>query len=214
MKVLIIGWIVVVAFVGCTLVAAAETSPLPYYNAEDFTPHWMEPDAEELDGFHQIPDFSFTNQDGNAVTSETFDNKIYVASFFFTSCPGICPTLVTRLSGIQKEFLNNDQVRILSHSAMPEVDQVPVLRRYADRHKIRSDKWDLVTGPKAAIYDIAKKAYFASEDMGEAKGEGDFLHTEKLLLIDTNKRIRGVYNGLSETAMVDLATDINLLLSE
>lgn len=97
---------------------------------------------------------------------------------------------------------------------MPEVDLVPVLRRYADRHKIRSEKWDLVTGSKAEIYDIAKTAYFASEDMGEARGEGDFLHTEKLLLIDQNKRIRGVYNGLSETAMVDLIADINLLLDQ
>lgn len=214
MKALLVGCFTLMTLAPCQLSAAAETSPLPYYNAEDFTPHWLEDDAEELQGFHRIPDFSFTNQDGEAVTNQDYDGKVYVASFFFTSCPGICPTLVTRLSVIQKTFLDNDNVRILSHSAMPEVDQVPVLRRFADRHKIRSEKWDLVTGPKAEIYSIAKQAYFASEDMGEAKGEGDFLHTEKLLLIDKNKRIRGVYNGLSETAMVDLITDINLLLLE
>ncbi len=214
MKMLVAAWLMVLAGISGGFSALAQTSSLPYYNTEDFTPHWLEPDAQELEGFHQIPDFSFTNQDGKSITSQTFDDKIYVASFFFTSCPGICPTLVTRLSGIQKEFFDNDQVRILSHSAMPEVDQVPVLRRYADRHKIHSDKWDLVTGPKAEIYDIAKGSYFASEDMGEEKGAGDFLHTEKVLLIDKDKRIRGVYSGLSETAMVDLAADINFLLGE
>ena len=94
---------------------------------------------------------------------------------------------------------------------MPDVDTVAVLRKCADVHKIRSGKWELVTGAKADIYHIAKSAYFASEDMGETQGKGDFLHTEKLLLIDQNRRIRGVYNGLSETAVSDLIADIKTL---
>ncbi len=214
MKSSTISWLSMFAILSWGLAAAAETQTLPYYNSEDFTPHWLDAGAPELEGFHAIPDFSFVNQDGKTVSSDTYNNKVYVASFFFTTCPGICPTLTTKLSLIQKTFLDNDQVRIVSHSAMPEVDQVSVLRTYADTHKIRSEKWDLVTGPRADIYGIAKSAYFASEDMGEPEGKGDFLHTEKLLLIDKNKHIRGVYSGLSDTAMVDLITDINLLLTE
>lgn len=214
MRIPIISWLLMMATLSWGLAAKAETQTLPYYNAEDFTPHWLDAGAPELEGFHAIPDFSFVNQDGKTVSSDTYNDKVYVASFFFTSCPGICPTLTIKLSLIQKTFFDNDQVRILSHSAMPEVDQVPVLRAYAETHKIHSKKWDLVTGPKTDIYSIAKSAYFASEDMGEPEGAGDFLHTEKLLLIDKNKHIRGVYSGLSDTAMVDLIADINLLLAE
>ena len=122
-------------FVYSSLAMAADT--LPYYASEDFTPHWVVADAAEIKHFHRIPDFSFTNQDGKSVTSESYQGKIYVASFFFTSCPGICPALTTRLSAVQKAFVHDDQVRILTHTAMPDVDTVAVLRKYADVHKIR-----------------------------------------------------------------------------
>ena len=107
-----------------------------------------------------------------------------------------------------------DQVRILSHSVMPDFDTVAILKAYSATHKVNSARWDLVTGDKAAIYGIAKTAYFASEDEGQPEVEGDFLHTEKLLLIDQNRRIRGVYNGMAETAIVDLIADIKILKAQ
>ena len=190
-------------------VQAAEQ--LPYYNSEDFAPRWLEPNDKALQAFHTVPAFRFTNQNGKTITDANYKNKIYVASFFFTTCQGICPRLTSKLSLVQKAFLGDNQVRILSHSVMPDVDTVNALKQYAKAHKINSDTWDLVTGKKAAIYAIAKSAYFASEDMGQPEAAGDFLHTEKLLLIDQNKRIRGVYNGMAESAITDLIADIKTL---
>jgi len=184
---------------------------LPYYNSEDFAPHWLEPNDQALQAFHTVPAFRFTNQNGKTITDANYKNKIYVASFFFTTCQGICPRLTSKLSLVQKAFNGDGQIRILSHSVMPEVDTVNALKQYAKTHKINSDAWDLVTGSKTAIYAIAKSAYFASEDMGQVEATGDFLHTEKLLLIDQNKRIRGVYNGMAESAITDLIADIKTL---
>lgn len=190
-------------------VQAAEQ--LPYYNSEDFAPRWLEPNDPALKTFHTIPAFRFTNQNGKSVSEANYKNKIYVASFFFTTCPGICPRLTAKLALVQKAFLGDKQVRILSHSVMPDVDTVSVLKQYAKTHKINSDTWDLVTGKKSTIYTIAKAAYFASEDMGQPEAAGDFLHTEKLLLIDQNRRIRGVYNGMADTAIGELIADIKIL---
>ena len=187
---------------------------LPYYNSEDFAPHWLEPNDQALKTFHTIPAFRFTNQNGTTITEANYKNKIYVASFFFTTCQGICPRLTSKLSILQKAFLGDNQVRILSHSVMPDIDTVSALRQYAKAHKINSDTWDLVTGKKAVIYAIAKAAYFASEDMGKPEAAGDFLHTEKLLLIDQNRRIRGVYNGMADTAIAELVADIRTLKAQ
>ena len=197
----------------CSLSMAAD-SQLPYYNSADFTPHWFDPMSEELVGFHSIPSFSFTDQEGRTVTSKTLQNKIYIASFFFTSCPGICPTIRSKLSRVQNEFLGDDGVRILSHSIQPTTDTIEVLKDYAERNHIRSDNWHLVTGDKGDIYRIAKTAYFASEDLGLEEANNEFLHTENLLLIDHNRHIRGIYNGLNNTSVSHLITDIQTLKDE
>ncbi|MEO8386272.1 MAG: SCO family protein [Betaproteobacteria bacterium] len=206
-KLKIIFALSLLAWIGCAQ-AAAE---LPYYNSEDFAPHWLKANDQALKTFHSVPAFRFTNQNGKSITEANFKNKIYVASFFFTTCQGICPRLTSKLSQLQKAFPNDNQVRILSHSVMPDVDTVSALKQYAKEHNINSNTWDLVTGNKAAIYAIAKTAYFASEDMGKQQASGDFLHTEKLLLIDQNKRIRGVYNGMADSAIADLVADIKIL---
>ena len=184
---------------------------LPYYDSEDFTPRWLEPNDPALKTFHTIPAFRFTNQNGKAISDASYKGKIYVASFFFTTCPGICPRLTAKLSLVQKALLGDKKVRILSHSVMPDVDTVSILKQYAKEHKINSNSWDLVTGKRKDIYAIAKAAYFASEDMGKPEAAGDFLHTEKLLLIDQNRQIRGVYNGMADTAIGDLIADIKTL---
>lgn len=197
----------------CALTTAAD-SQLPYYNSAEFTPQWFDPMSEELLDFHSIPSFSFTDQEGRKVTERTLQNKIYVASFFFTTCPGICPTLRSKLSRVQNEFLGDDEVRILSHSIQPTKDTIEVLKDYAERNDIRSDNWHLVTGNKGDIYSIAKNAYFASADLGLEEAKNEFLHTENLLLIDHNRHIRGIYNGLNNTSVSHLIRDIQVLKDE
>jgi len=187
---------------------------LPFYNSQEFTPHWLAPDDEQLADFHSIPDFSFTNQFGETVTQDNVQGKLYVASFFFTTCPGICPTLKSRLEKVHATFKDDDEVMILSHSIRPSTDTVDTLKRYADKNQIVGDSWQLLTGDQQTTYQLAKSAYFASEDLGNIQNTEDFLHTENLLLIDQHRRIRGIYNGLSRSSVNYLISDIAILKQE
>jgi protein SCO1/2 len=190
------------------------SNQLPYYNSKEFTPHWIENGSEALNGFHQIPPFSFTNQDGEEVSEKDFDNKIYVAGFFFSTCPGICPMIRSKLAKVQEAFIDDDNVKILQHSIRPHTDTVELLKAYADKNGIVSGKWYLATGERDAIYSLAKSAYFASDDLGNLQNTEDFLHTESLLLIDKNRHIRGIYNGLNSASVDYLISDIEALKAE
>lgn len=187
---------------------------LPFYNSKEFTPLWIEPNSAELDDFHQIPNFSFTDQDGANITEKSFENKIYVAGFFFSTCPGICPMVRSKLSKVQEIFIDDADVKILQHSIRPTTDTVDLLKSYAEQHSIESGKWHLVTGDKETIYKLAKTSYFASDDLGNIQNTNDFLHTESILLIDKNRHIRGIYNGLNSASMAYLITDIETLKME
>lgn len=194
----------------CVTVSAAENE-LPYYDAPEFTPKWLQGKEAELSSFHTIPRFSFTDQDGNTITEKTVADKIYIASFFFSTCPGICPSIRSKLTKVQEHFSQDDNVKILAHSIRPSTDTTEILKTYADENGVISGKWHLLTGDQDAIYDLAKNAYFANEDLGNISDLKDFLHTENLLLIDTNRHIRGVYNGLNEASVKHLITDIEVL---
>ena len=170
--------------------------------------------SEEARKFHRISDFSFTNQTGDLVTNASFNDKVYVANFFFTTCPGICPKMRSNIFKVQDQFAHNEQVGIISYSIQPEIDTVDTLKKYAEEHDIIDGKWHLVTGPRTDIYKLAKQDYFANEDMGEYMENEEFLHTENLLLIDKNRHVRGIYNGLNKTSIQHLWNDINLLLEE
>ncbi len=187
---------------------------LPFYQTPDFTPQWIAISAASPDTIHRIAAFRFIDQDGDSITEKTFAGKIYVADFFFTACPGICKRLTTNLALVQAAFKNDNQVLLLSHSVTPESDSVARLKQYAGDMGVISHKWHLVTGNHDEIYQIARRSYFADEDMGEKKGVNDFLHTENVLLIDTHRRIRGVYKGTSVKDMNDLIADIKTLEKE
>ncbi len=191
-----------------------EARVLPFYITANFTPQWIVPNSAVMKSLHSIPPFNFTNQDGESVSEKTFAGKIYVADFFFTACPGICKKLTTHLSLVQNAFLQDTMVLFLSHSVTPESDSVPQLKKYAQSFGVISNKWHLVTGNRDAIYNIARNAYFADEDMGEKKNSADFLHTENMLLIDKHRRIRGVYKGTSLKDVNDLISDITILKAE
>lgn len=192
----------------------SRVATLPFYKEASFTPYWLTPNSKEERTFHKIPSFSMTNQNGENVTEKTFDNKIYVADFFFTTCPGICPKMTTNMAMLQEAFKTDDEVMLLSYSVTPEKDSVPVLKEYATNKGVDSKKWYLLTGNRKEIYDLGRKAYFVEEDLGEIKPEDDFLHTENFVLIDKNKHIRGIYNGLNKTSITQLITDIKTLKKE
>jgi len=192
----------------------SRTEYLPYYNEESFTPNWLTPGTEEELGFHKIPDFKLVNQLGDTVTQQTFEDKIYVTDFFFTVCPGICPQMTDNMFKLQEEFKNNADILLLSHSVMPSTDSVPVLKEYAKNHNVIANKWHLVTGDKAEIYTLGRAAYFVENNLGEPKSIDDFLHTENFLLIDKNRHIRGIYNGLNSASIAQLTVDIKTLQAE
>lgn len=187
---------------------------LPFYNTADFTPQWIEPTDSAYTRIHTIPDFQLMDQRGVLVTAKSVNNKVYVAGFFFTACPGICKRLTNHLALVQKAYLTDADVRILSHSVTPETDDIARLQQYASAHGVISDKWLLLTGNRDSIYTLARSAYFADEDMGTKKSSNDFLHTENLLLIDRHRRIRGVYKGTSLKDVNDLIADIRILKQE
>jgi protein SCO1/2 len=187
---------------------------LPYYNSAEFTPHWLESNNAKLESFHRIPSFSFMDQDGLEISEKVFANKIYVAGFFFSTCPGICPFIRTKLNKVQEKFHEDADVKILQHSIRPNTDTVATLKKYANDNGIISGKWHLATGDRETIYSLAKSAYFASEDLGNIQKTDDFLHTESLLLIDQNRHIRGIYNGLNSASVTYLISDIVTLKAE
>ena len=116
---------------------------LPYYNEATFTPNWLTPKSDTLDNFHQIPSFNLTNQNGETITEKDFENKIYIADFFFTSCPGICPKMTKNMGVLQEAFLEDSEVLLISHSVMPKYDSVSVLKNYAVAKDVIDDKWHL-----------------------------------------------------------------------
>lgn len=187
---------------------------LPYYNEESFTPNWMTPNSDEEKPFHKIPDFKLINQLGDTISQKTFDNKIYITDFFFASCPGICPKMTKNMFKIQEEFKTDSEVLFLSHSVTPTIDSVSVLKNYAKNNGVIDNKWHLVTGDKEEIYSLGRDFYFVENDLGEQKSIDDFLHTENFLLIDKNKHIRGIYNGLNRASIAQLITDIKALKLE
>ena len=163
--------------------------------------------------YHKIPDFKFLNQDSLWVSQKDMAGKIYVADFFFTTCPTICPTMKTQLLRIFEKFAEDDRVRILSHTIDPEYDGVRVLKDYAKKLSITSPRWNLVTGKKSDIYRLGEKSYMvtAQEDANE---EGGFVHSGAFILVDQNRHVRGIYDGTKEEDVNHLIEDMTLLLKE
>lgn len=196
------------------VVETSRVEYLPYYSDESFTPYWITPNSDEEKSFHKIPDFQLLNQLGDTVSQTTFDDKIYIADFFFTTCPGICLKMTGNMAKVQEAFKDDPEVLLLSHSVTPSIDSVPVLINYAEKNGVKDNKWHLVTGDKTEIYNLGRNQYFVENDLGVPKDINDFLHTENFLLIDKNKHIRGIYNGLNRASIAQLITDIKALKLE
>ncbi len=204
--------VLLLLLIGCK--SKQTTLPLPFINKPDFTPEWINKSDAGYTSIHTIPAFSFTNQNGETITEKTVEGKIYVADFIFTRCGSICPKMTANMGLIQDKFKNDDEVILLSHSVTPEMDSVPVLKRYAENKGVISGKWHLLTGNKDAIYTIAKKQYYAGDTIGYYQTGNEFLHTENFILLDKKRRIRGVYNGTLPVEMDRLIEDIGTLKLE
>lgn len=186
---------------------------LPIYQPSMVTSELVDSTIQHQKKYHKIADFSLTNQNGKTITQKDYENKIYVADFFFTTCPTICIAMTDHMVQIQNEILNDDEVMLLSHSVTPEIDSVAQLKKYALEKGVLDSKWNLVTGDKKEIYNLARKSYLAVLDDGDG-GEFDMIHTENFMLIDKKRQIRGFYDGTNPEDIKTLLEDIETLKAE
>lgn len=204
-----LGGLITLLLLSCQSEAKKEIKPntLPYFNTMEMTPEWNKPE-------HKVADFKFINQEGKTVSQIDYKGKIYVSSFFFTSCAGICNQLIANMSVLQDHFKNDEGIKFISHSVTPEIDSIAQLKKYADYKNINAEQWSLITGDKEKIYKLARDSYFSDEDFITTKKPSSFIHSENFLLIDTNGHIRGVYNGTLRLEMKRIIKHIALLKQE
>ena len=163
--------------------------------------------------YHRIKDFKLVNQNGDTITNADYKDKIYIADFFFTTCMTICPIMTDHMVKIQERIKDDPEVLLLSHTVMPRIDTVAQLKRYAEEKGVIDSKWNLVTGDKKQIYDLARKSYLAAKSEGDG-GKYDMVHTENFVLIDKNRQIRGFYDGTNPEAIEELMEDLKILKKE
>jgi len=198
-------------FMVCTISCNQESKKeLPIYKPSDFNSELVDKAIQNSAQQHTIADFELVNQNGRTITQEDYKNKIYVADFFFTRCPSICPIMTNNMVKVQKAFLNNNEVKLLSISVTPDIDSVAVLKRYATDKGVLDTKWNLTTGNKKHIYELARKSYFAVVEKGDG-GLQDFIHTPNFILVDKKKQIRGIYTGTDDDEILQLISDIKTL---
>ena len=186
---------------------------LKVYNPIDVNPSLVHESIKHITKDHKIADFKLKNQNGETITQKNYENKIYIADFFFTRCTNICIAMAYNMNELQEYYKNDDDIMLLSHSVTPVMDSVPVLRKYADEKGVIDGKWNVTTGPKKHIYELARKSYMAVIEEGDG-GEDDFIHTEQFILVDKERRIRGFYDGTDKKDIEKLKEDIILLKEE
>jgi protein SCO1/2 len=184
--------------------------PLPIYQPAMVNVEMVDSTIQHQKKYHKIANFSLINQNGKTITQNDYTNKIYVADFFFTTCQTICPIMTDHMAKIQKEILNDNDVMLLSHSVTPKIDSVAQLKKYAIKKGVNDTKWNLVTGDKKQIYELARKSYLAVKDAGNGD-EYDMIHTENFMLIDKKRQIRGYYDGTNPEDIERLLDDIKTL---
>lgn len=186
---------------------------LKIYNPADVNPSLVDVSLKHITNDHTISDFELINQNGEIITNNNYKNKIYVADFFFTRCQTICIAMAYNMSELQEYYKDDNDIMFLSHSVTPVMDSVSVLKEYAERKGVIDGKWNVTTGSKKHIYELARKSYFAVLESGDG-GENDFIHTEQFVLVDKERRIRGYYDGTEKEDMEKLKKDIALLKEE
>ena len=186
---------------------------LPIYQPSMVNYELVDSTLQHVKKYHKIAPFSFENQNGKTITQDDYEGKIYIADFFFTTCPSICPKMTANMLGIQEEILNDSNVMLLSYSVTPKIDSVLQLKKYAIEKGVNDEKWNLLTGNKKEIYTMARKSYLVVKEDGDG-GPYDMIHTENFILVDPKKRIRGFYDGTDTLAMSELLLDLEILQDE
>jgi len=183
---------------------------LPIYQPSMVNAELVDMSIQYRRKYHTIADFKLLNQNGDTITQAHYTDKIYVADFFFTTCPTICPVMTENMGLLQQRLMDDEEVLLLSHSVTPTIDSVPQLKKYAREKGVVDAKWNLVTGDKKQIYELARKSYLAVKTDGDG-GPYDMIHTENFVLVDKERRIRGFYDGTNEEEMERLLRDIEIL---
>jgi protein SCO1/2 len=186
---------------------------LPVYQPSMVTADLVDTTVQYIRKYHKVKDFKLVNQNGDTITQKNFEDKIYVADFFFTTCQSICIDMAKSMQTLQSEFEDDKDILLLSHSVTPEIDDVAQLKKYALEKGVIDSKWNLVTGDKKQIYNLARKEYLASKTEGNG-GKYDLVHTENFVLVDKEKRIRGFYDGTNPGEIEQLIDDIDILRLE
>lgn len=199
--------LIIMFFNGCQ---NNNNKPLPIYNPTDFNPVLVDETLLNKNRNHIVSDFMLINQNGDTITQEVYKDKIYVTDFFFTRCPTICPIMTDNMKMLQDKFINDKDIMFLSMSVTPDIDSISILRQYADEKGVIDSKWNVTTGDKKHIYELARKSYFAVVEQGDG-GLQDFIHTPNFILIDKKKQIRGIYDGTDNNEINRLISDIKTL---
>ncbi|WP_298526795.1 SCO family protein [uncultured Christiangramia sp.] len=186
---------------------------LPVFQPDMVNAELVDTTVQFVRKYHKIADFKLINQNGDTITEDFYDDKIYVADFFFTTCLTICPIMTDHMIEIQEKIKDDEDILLLSHTVFPVTDSVPVLKEYAVEKGVLDEKWNLVTGDKKQIYDLARKSYLATKSTGDG-GKYDMIHTENFVLVDKKQQIRGFYDGTQPEAIEDLMRDIEILKKE
>lgn len=186
---------------------------LKIYNPADVNPRLVDESILHVQKNHNIADFNLINQNGKKITNKDYKDKIYIADFFFTRCQNICIAMAYNMSELQEFYKNDTDIMFLSHSVTPLIDSVSVLKEYSMNKGVIDGKWNVTTGKKKHIYELARKSYFAVLDEGNGD-ENDFIHTEQFILVDKKRRIRGYYDGTNDQEMEKLKEDIIFLKEE
>ena len=210
-----LGVLLLITVVGI-LIAMPILTPekrLPIYQPSDINPKLVDESVRGVASDHRIADFELVNQMGQAYRLDDLAGKIYVADFFFTTCPTICKDMVKHMYLVQEAFENDSEIHLVSHTVYPEQDSVSVMYDYGQNFGVNPEKWTLLTGDKKVIYDLARKSYFAVTTEGNG-GETDFIHTENFVLVDKDKRLRGFYDGTDLNDVQRLIKDIHVLKKE
>ena len=190
--------------------ALLPTKTLTVYQPSMVNAELVDSTLQHVKKYHTIADFSLTNQNGKTITQRDYKGKIYIADFFFTTCPTICPVMTKNMAGIQEQIIDDDDVLLLSHSVTPVIDSVAQLKKYALEKGVNDAKWNLVTGDKKQIYQLARKSYLAVKSDGDG-GPFDMIHTENFILVDKERRIRGFYDGTKTEEIDRLIQDLEIL---
>ena len=211
-----LAWVLLglsILIVGMFYTALKPKQVLPVYQPAMVDPELVDESIQYVKKYHTISPFSMINQNGETITEQDYENTVYVADFFFTTCPSICPIMTKNMYALQQKLSPYPDVKLLSFSVTPEIDSVAQLKRYAIENKVDDKHWNLVTGNKREIYELARKSYLVVKDYGDG-GPHDMIHTENFVLIDAKKRIRGYYDGTKLSSIESIINDINILTNE